>query len=434
MAEVDLAATAGTPVSAAQALTTAVRSQRRLRLLAQVAGLLGAPLDLQLTLQRVADLAIDELVDWCAADLEPEAEPQPELETDDQRPILVAVAHKDLGHGGPGPGASAAVPASCPARLSGERLTAGTLSPIRGPVVDRRDASDWAGAQDEQHLAVLRSLGEGLGERRCRCRPTSRHVRGAVRPGRSSRPARMGVWRAAADGSTLTAMPAWQRITGRRVRLAARAAPDDVRSPSEALRRCAAPRMAIGRRRAQPQPGVVLAAGDALRGGHGGRGAAVTAPPAARPWSWPGRASGLTGARNGARSACSGTAAAEALRQAAQDREVLLVLRAGELPSIAPVDVPADAARVRSRDGSRCLARGPWAGRRVPLLGSPEARAWAALPLIYDGHVVAAVRLGWRERQVFATAHRWTLQAVAAQYAAALMRALSLRGGSGRRR
>ena len=107
MAEVDLAATAGTPVSAAQALTTAVRSQRRLRLLAQVAGLLGAPLDLQLTLQRVADLAIDELLDWCAADLEPEAEPQPELETDDQRPILVAVAHKDLGHGGPRPGASA---------------------------------------------------------------------------------------------------------------------------------------------------------------------------------------------------------------------------------------------------------------------------------------------------------------------------------------
>jgi PAS domain S-box-containing protein len=67
-----------------EARAAAETSHRRLDLLANVSSLLDAPPDLASTLQRVAELAIDVLADWCVVDLE-----------DEDGGRRVAIAHRD---------------------------------------------------------------------------------------------------------------------------------------------------------------------------------------------------------------------------------------------------------------------------------------------------------------------------------------------------
>lgn len=68
-----------------EARAAAETSHRRLELLANVSSLLDSPPDLASTLQRVAELAIDVLADWCVVD----------LEDDDDGRQRVAIAHRD---------------------------------------------------------------------------------------------------------------------------------------------------------------------------------------------------------------------------------------------------------------------------------------------------------------------------------------------------
>lgn len=56
-------------VNAFQDITSLKRSEARLRMLAEASAILGASVDYQQTLQRVADLAVPELADWCAVDV-----------------------------------------------------------------------------------------------------------------------------------------------------------------------------------------------------------------------------------------------------------------------------------------------------------------------------------------------------------------------------
>lgn len=56
-------------VNAFQDITSLKRSEARLQLLAEASAILGASVDYQQTLQRVADLAVPELADWCAVDV-----------------------------------------------------------------------------------------------------------------------------------------------------------------------------------------------------------------------------------------------------------------------------------------------------------------------------------------------------------------------------
>lgn len=68
----------------AQARRDAMRSHRRLALLAKASQLLAAPLDLRATLQQVADLAVDSLADWCLLVLHPR-----------ESGLQTVVAHRD---------------------------------------------------------------------------------------------------------------------------------------------------------------------------------------------------------------------------------------------------------------------------------------------------------------------------------------------------
>jgi PAS domain S-box-containing protein len=120
-------------------------SQRRLELLARVAVLIDSPLDLDATLQQIADLAIGDLADWCAVD----------LETDDHGPRQVAVAHRDpamvsmaheLHKRYPDPSDS-------PSRLAVLR----TLQPLH--LAEVSDDMLVAAARDPEHLSLLRTLG-----------------------------------------------------------------------------------------------------------------------------------------------------------------------------------------------------------------------------------------------------------------------------------
>ncbi len=120
-------------------------SQRRLELLARVSTLVDTPLDLESTLQQVADLAIGELADWCVVD----------LETPEGRPRHVAVSHRDL--------AMVAL-----ARELQDRYPPPDNDPGRAQIIDRlepvhlREITDdllRESARDAEHLHILRSLG-----------------------------------------------------------------------------------------------------------------------------------------------------------------------------------------------------------------------------------------------------------------------------------
>jgi PAS domain S-box-containing protein len=68
-------------------------SQRRLQLLARAAALLDSPLDLDATLQQVTDLAIGDLADWCAVDLQTERRVTPRAAVAHRDPAMVSLAH-----------------------------------------------------------------------------------------------------------------------------------------------------------------------------------------------------------------------------------------------------------------------------------------------------------------------------------------------------
>jgi serine phosphatase RsbU (regulator of sigma subunit) len=120
-------------------------SQRRLELLARAAALLDSPLDIDATLQQVADLAIGDLADWCAVD----------LQTEHRVARRVAVAHRD--------------PAMVSlAHLLHERYPSPPDDPNRLAVIRSRQPLHIAnvtddmlvqGARDPGHLDLLRTLG-----------------------------------------------------------------------------------------------------------------------------------------------------------------------------------------------------------------------------------------------------------------------------------
>jgi PAS domain S-box-containing protein len=124
-----------------EARLAAELSQRRLDLLAQVASLLESPPDLDSTLQRVAELATGVLAEWCVVELvEPEGRRRVAVTHRD--PAMVRLAEETERRWPSRP--------DDPARL--ELLRSRT--PLHIPLVD--DAMLVAGAQDEEHLRVLR--------------------------------------------------------------------------------------------------------------------------------------------------------------------------------------------------------------------------------------------------------------------------------------
>ena len=119
-------------------------SQRRLELLARAAALLDSPLDVDATLQQVADLAIGDLADWCAVDLETEGRAARRVAVAHRDPAMVSMAHA-LHDRYP-------EPADSPSRLAVLR----TLQPLHVPSVT--DAMLVSAARDPGHLDLLRTL------------------------------------------------------------------------------------------------------------------------------------------------------------------------------------------------------------------------------------------------------------------------------------
>ncbi|HEX2176606.1 MAG TPA: SpoIIE family protein phosphatase [Nocardioidaceae bacterium] len=124
-----------------EARVAAETSHRRLELLANVSSLLDATPDVSSTLQRVAELAIDVLADWCVVDME-----------DPDGRQRVAIAHRD-------PAMlrlAEEVGRRWPARRDdpGRMAVLETLDPMHLPVVD--DALLVESARSEEHLATMR--------------------------------------------------------------------------------------------------------------------------------------------------------------------------------------------------------------------------------------------------------------------------------------
>lgn len=123
----------------------ATSSQRRLELLARVAALLDSPLDLDATLQQIADLAIGDLADWCAVDLETEPRGARRVAVAHRDPAMVSMAH-ELHERYPDPPDS-------PGRLAVLR----SLQPLH--VARVADDMLVGAARDPSHLELLRTLG-----------------------------------------------------------------------------------------------------------------------------------------------------------------------------------------------------------------------------------------------------------------------------------
>jgi serine phosphatase RsbU (regulator of sigma subunit) len=120
-------------------------SQRRLELLARVAVLIDSPLDLDATLQQIADLAIGDLADWCAVDLQTEQGAPRRVAVAHRDPAMVSMAHR-LHERYPDPRDSA-----------GRLAVLRTLAPMH--VAQVSDEMLVRAAQDPEHLELLRTLG-----------------------------------------------------------------------------------------------------------------------------------------------------------------------------------------------------------------------------------------------------------------------------------
>lgn len=121
----------------------AAASQRRLHLLARAATLLDSPLDLDLVLQDVADLAVAELADWCAVDLVDDRDIR-HAAVAHRDPAMVALAHEMHDRYPPD------------ADDPGLRRVLDTLEPLYFPEIG--DDVLVAGARDAEHLHIMRSL------------------------------------------------------------------------------------------------------------------------------------------------------------------------------------------------------------------------------------------------------------------------------------
>lgn len=96
----------------------------------------------------------------------------------------------------------------------------------------------------------------------------------------------------------------------------------------------------------------------------------------------------------------------------------------GRWPLLHAVTTSGRARYVRSPDELAALVEGtPAAAGQTPVAIAEGEVSWALLPLRYGGSLLGAVRFGWTEPHDFGPAERDTLQAIAAQHAAALVRA-----------
>ncbi len=120
-------------------------SEEAQRFLAQASALLASSLDYEVTLQRVAQLAVPHIADWCAVEL---------IEDDTFRPV--AVAHVDPAKVAMAQGLRQRHPPD-PAEVGG---IPGVIRSRQSVIVPEiTDAMIVAGARDEEHLRVLRELG-----------------------------------------------------------------------------------------------------------------------------------------------------------------------------------------------------------------------------------------------------------------------------------
>jgi serine phosphatase RsbU (regulator of sigma subunit) len=124
-------------------------SQRRLELLARAAALLDSPLDIDATLQQVADLAIGDLADWCAVDLQTERRVARRVAVAHRDPAMVALAHL-LHERYPSP-------ADDPNRLA----VLQSRQPLH--IAEVTDDMLVLAARDPGHLDLLRTLGMSSG-------------------------------------------------------------------------------------------------------------------------------------------------------------------------------------------------------------------------------------------------------------------------------
>jgi len=125
-----------------------VRAERelsRMTFLARTARLMEAPLEVEQRLQRVADLAVSEIADWCAVNL-----------VRDDRVEQVAVAHNDPGKVAFVAQLQQRYPPD-PAATGGTIQVSRTGVPAFFPTIS--DEMLVAAAVDEEHLTLLRSIG-----------------------------------------------------------------------------------------------------------------------------------------------------------------------------------------------------------------------------------------------------------------------------------
>jgi PAS domain S-box-containing protein len=127
-------------------VTEQKRAERHATFLAQASEVLASSLDYQRTLRNVAELAVPDLVDWCAVDL---------FDEEGDR-IPVAVAHVDPAR----VALAEELRTYTPARLSPDRGL-GTVLRTGAPVVYQDISEEMLrrGAADDRHLELLRSVG-----------------------------------------------------------------------------------------------------------------------------------------------------------------------------------------------------------------------------------------------------------------------------------
>jgi PAS domain S-box-containing protein len=139
-AELERAAARDAENLARDAVQTA---QRRIEMMARVSVLVDTPLDLDATLQQIADLAITEMADWCVVDVR-----------DDGVVHHAAVAHRDP--------AMVAIVKRIQERYPGDPDNPQVVELMRTlkPQFVREIPADLvaSSAQDPEHLALLRSL------------------------------------------------------------------------------------------------------------------------------------------------------------------------------------------------------------------------------------------------------------------------------------
>lgn len=133
-------------VNAFQDITSLKRSEARLRLLAEASAILGASIDYQQTLQRVADLAVPELADWCAVDVLEWTQGVTRAAISHPDPELLAFA-QDVWQRWP---ADASRPGAVRSMLE-------QRAPILVPEVTEEILA--GAAQDPEHLEALRRIG-----------------------------------------------------------------------------------------------------------------------------------------------------------------------------------------------------------------------------------------------------------------------------------